>query len=77
MAHALGGLQVGSCFVGHPPAGAGREENFPYVMGNIEKAMPTLTSLVHGARNPFHTVVAIRLVMLPGATEAPSKSPRF
>ena len=46
-------------------------------MGNIEKAMPTLTSLVHGARNPFPTVVAIRLVMLPGATEAPSKSPRF
>ena len=59
------------------PAGAGREENSPYVVGNIKKAMSTLTSLVHGARNPFRTVVPIRLVMVPGATEAPSKSPRF
>ena len=38
---------------------------FPYVTGNLEDSIRTLTSLVEGARNPGPNMLPVRLVTLP------------
>ena len=57
----------GITVVAAPPPVAEVEE-YPYVMGNLERAMPTLAALVEGARNPRPTMLPVRLVMRPNAT---------
>ena len=67
----------GVVVVANPPPVEGMGNNIPFVVGNLEAAMPTLASLVEGARNPFPSVLPIRLVMLPGSTVAPTQFFRF
>ena len=58
----------GIVVIATPPPREGREEEFPYVIGNLERAMPTLTALVEGAAHPSATMLPVRMVMLPGST---------
>ena len=46
----------------------GREGDIPYVIGHLERAMHTLSTLVEGATHPSAAMLPVRMVMLPGST---------
>ena len=46
----------------------GRQGDIPYVIGHLERAMPTLSALVEGATHPSAAMLPVRMVMLPGST---------
>ena len=64
----LAAASWGIVVIATPPPREGREEEFPYVIGNLERAIATLTALVERANNPSAAMLPVRMVMLPGST---------
>ena len=65
----------GVVVVATPPPVQGKEENIPYVVGNLEAVMPTLEALVEGGSNPSPSMLPIRLLLLPRFVSPPPHPP--